>query len=46
MLKNKADQRLIMTSYLGRFLASLDEIRKISKDKRVDADVWKYMLEM
>jgi len=35
----KHDLKLVMQSYLSHFFSSLNTVRKISKDKRMDADV-------
>jgi hypothetical protein len=44
MVLLKHDLKLVMQSYLSHFFNSLNVVRKISKDKRMDADVQKYLI--
>lgn len=40
-----SDSKTFIANYLGKFLVLLDDILKISKDKRIDPEVQRYLLE-
>jgi len=39
------DSKTFISNYLGRFLVAFDEVLKISKDKRIDTEVQRYLIE-
>jgi hypothetical protein len=39
------DSKTFISNYLGKFLLALDDVLKISKDKRIDAEIHKYLIE-
>ena len=39
------DSKTFISNYLGKFLLALDDVLKISKDKRIDAEMHKYLIE-
>lgn len=39
------DSKTFIANCLGKFLVALDDVFKISKDKRIDPEVQKYLLE-
>lgn len=39
------DSKTFISNYLGRFLVAFDDVLKISKDKRIDTEVQRYLIE-
>lgn len=39
------EQKDYLQSILGKFLGAVDDVRKIGKDKRLDPDVQRYLIE-
>ena len=39
------DSKTFISNYLGKFLVALDDVLKISKDKRIDAEMHKFLIE-
>jgi hypothetical protein len=39
------DSKTFISNYLGKFLVVLDDVLKISKDKRIETEIQKYLIE-